>query len=60
MTSMRRQLEYLLDLATGKSVDRSRLPDIVLGIQTVRELDGHPDEELVETLFWISEAFTEL
>jgi hypothetical protein len=34
------QLNYLRDLVEGKSSDRSRLDEIVIGVQAVRELES--------------------
>lgn len=33
------QLEYLIALESGRSTDRSRLKDIVIGVQAAREIE---------------------
>jgi hypothetical protein len=37
--SILNQLKYLLEIATGRSADRSRLDKIIMGVQAERELE---------------------
>lgn len=55
LDSILAQLDYLLDLETGKSQDRSRLTDIILGVQAVREIEPL-NEQLAGLLFAISDT----
>jgi hypothetical protein len=52
--SIIRQIDYLLSLETGQSTDRSRLSEIVLGIQAAREIEPL-DNDLAETLYAVSD-----
>jgi hypothetical protein len=47
------QLEYLSALQSGEHSDRSRLPDIDIGLLTVRELEVL-DPKLAEALYEVS------
>lgn len=49
LNSVRAQLNYLLDLAEGRSDDRGRLAQIILGVQTAREIETI-DEDLADKL----------
>lgn len=40
LTSIEAQLQYLLELANGASSDRSRLHQIVIGVQAAREIES--------------------
>ena len=48
------QMSYLISLVAGEQVDRSRLPEIVVGIQAAREIEPL-DVHLAETLYAVSE-----
>lgn len=51
--SVMAQLKYLLKFASGETDDRSRLKDIILGVQAVREIDAL-DEEFADLLMRIN------
>lgn len=51
--SIKLQLKYLIDLEEGKEKDRSRLPEINLGLITVREIEGK-DDELANILYEVN------
>lgn len=40
LTSIEAQLQYLLTLAVGASRDRSRLHQVVIGVQATREIES--------------------
>lgn len=50
--SIKRQLQYLINLESGKDVDRSRLKEIVIGTLVATYLDG--DDELPTMLYEIA------
>ena len=52
--SVIRQIDYLIDLETGLSTDRSRLKEIILGVQAAREIEPL-DADLAEMLYTVSE-----
>lgn len=54
ISSIARQIEYLIDLDTGVVTDRSRLREIVLGLQAAREIEPL-DADLAEMLYTVSE-----
>ena len=47
------QLNYLIDLQEGRRSDRERLNDIIIGVQTVREIE--PDDILAPLLYRVCE-----
>lgn len=52
------QLEYLGDFASGRSGDGSRLRDIIIGVQTAREieqLDNLLADELHRVAAWVND-----
>ena len=51
--SIMRQIDYLTQLENGTIHDRSRLKDIVLGVQAAREIEPL-DRELAELLYEVS------
>lgn len=51
--SIAAQLSYLLDLSEGRTKDRSRLAEIILGVQAAREIE-QLDNEFAEILHDIS------
>ena len=53
IASIVRQLDYLIALESGQSTDRSRLKDVVLGVQAAREIEAL-DERCAETLHEVS------
>ena len=53
LVSIERQLDYLLGLLRGEHNDRSRLRDIILGVQAAREVEPL-DRELAKMLFEVS------
>lgn len=54
LTSIAGQLEYLISLDSGETSDRSRLSDIILGVQAAREVEAL-DMKLAEKLYRIDE-----
>lgn len=52
--SIIRQIDYLIGLEAGLSNDRSRLNEIVLGVQAAREIEPL-DPSLAEMLYAVSE-----
>jgi hypothetical protein len=52
--SVRAQLAYLVELASGRSSDRSRLGEIILGVQAAKEIE-QLDESFAELLHEISD-----
>jgi hypothetical protein len=42
--SIKAQLMYLIDLVNGTNRDRGRLKDIIIGVQTVREIEQLDDD----------------
>ena len=59
LTSIVHQLEYLISLAGGQTSDCSRLPDIILGVQTAREVEAL-DSGTAETLYAVSAEVSKL
>ena len=53
IASIVRQLDYLIALDSGQSTDRSRIEDVVLGVQAAREIEAL-DERCAETLHEVS------
>lgn len=53
IASIARQLTYLVELESGGTNDRSRLSDIILGVQAAREIEPL-DMDLAETLYKVS------
>ena len=51
--SINLQLNYLIDLEEGRRSDRERLKDIIIGVQTVREIE--PDDILAPLLYRVCE-----
>lgn len=47
------QLDYLIALSDGETVDRSRLAEIILGVQAAREIEAL-DMDLAEKLHEIN------
>ncbi len=54
LVSIIRQLEYLSALESGQTSDRSRLGEIILGVQAALEIEPL-DQQLAETLYIVSE-----
>jgi Tsi6 len=52
--SIIRQIDYLMALEKGISSDRSRLKEIVLGVQAAREIEPL-DSDLAEMLYAVNE-----
>jgi hypothetical protein len=52
--SIIKQLEYLIELDAGRSTDRSRLNEIIVGVQAAREIEPL-DPDLAEMLYAVSE-----
>ena len=50
LRSIVRQLDYLVSVATGANGDRSRLKDVILGVQAAREVEPL-DPSLAELLY---------
>lgn len=50
LTSVANQLKYLISLASGQSSDRSRLGEIILGVQAAREVESL-DPRLADHLY---------
>ena len=55
LTSIIAQLHYLIDLDAGRTKDRSRLTEIVLGVQAAREIEPL-DLKVAELLYRVAEA----
>jgi hypothetical protein len=53
------QLDYLIELASGRSTDRSRLKDIILGVQAAREIEPL-DLDLADTLYLVNEQVQQM
>ena len=53
IASIVRQLDYLIALGSGQSTDRSRLEDVVLGVQAAREIEAL-DERCAEAMHEVS------
>ncbi|MEC4594654.1 MULTISPECIES: immunity protein Tsi6 family protein [Nitrospirillum] len=51
--SIRNQLEYIKDVFTGKNTDKSKLGEIIIGVQAAREIENI-DEDFAEMLHDIS------
>jgi hypothetical protein len=49
------QLEYLVALQIGMEIDRSRLKDVILGVQAAREIDNL-DLKFADLLYQVAEA----
>lgn len=54
LESIVRQIDYLIDLQSGRIEDRSRLKDIVLGVQAAREVEPL-DSSVAEILYAVNE-----
>jgi hypothetical protein len=54
LKSIINQLHYLIDLDTDKTTDRSRLSEIVLGVQAAREVEPL-DLDTAEILYQVAE-----
>lgn len=54
LLSIEIQLQYLVDLVSGKVKDRSRLKDINLGVIAVHEVEDR-DEDLANQLYEVAE-----
>jgi len=52
LTSIIKQIEYLISLETGRSTDRSRLKDIVIGVHAAKEIEP-VDAKLAELLYLV-------
>lgn len=50
LLSIRKQLEYLIGLEPGAHADRARLREIIIGVQTAREVE--PLDERAAALFY--------
>lgn len=48
--SMQSQLDFLIGLESGENTDRSRLKEIILGVQTAREVEPR-DEDLAKFMY---------
>jgi Tsi6 len=59
LESIIRQIDYLMALEKGISSDRSRLKEIVLGVQATREIEPL-DSDLAEMLYAVNEQAQEL
>jgi Tsi6 len=55
LQSIGKQIDYLLELARGTSTDRSRLKDIIIGVQTAREVEAL-DQDAAEIFYQIASA----
>lgn len=53
LVSIKNQIEYLLQLENKTNSDRSRLVDIIIGIQTAREIE-QVDENAAELFYEVS------
>jgi hypothetical protein len=53
------QLNYLIDLEEGRCSDRDRLNDIIIGIQTVREVEP-VDANIASWLYRVVEKVEEM
>jgi len=59
VVSMQNQLDYLIQIESGESTDRSRLKEIVLGVQTAREIEPR-DEETAAFMYEVTDAVQEM
>ncbi|MFN4290678.1 MAG: immunity protein Tsi6 family protein [Permianibacter sp.] len=50
LQSIEKQLEYLIGLESGAHTDRSRLREIIIGVQTAREIEPL-DEDIAEVFY---------
>jgi hypothetical protein len=50
LQSIQKQLEYLIGLESGAHADRTRLREIIIGVQTAREIE--PLDEGVAEVFY--------
>jgi hypothetical protein len=57
--SMQKQLDYLIDLESGTISDRSKLKEIILGVQVAREIEPR-DEETASILYKVVDAVEEM
>ena len=55
LTSIDRQIEYLIGLESGVHSDRSRLNEIVIGVLTAREIEPL-NGDVAETFYKIASA----
>jgi hypothetical protein len=53
--SIKAQLTYLIDLAEGRSTDRSRLDEIIVGVYAAREFETR-DMEFANLLYEVEEV----
>jgi hypothetical protein len=53
LLSVSRQIEYLIGIADGSVVDRSRLKEITIGVITAREIEPL-DDDAAETFYQIA------
>lgn len=53
LQSIQNQIEYLLELEQGKVSDRLRLKEIVIGVQTAREIEAM-DNSAAEIFYQIA------
>ena len=53
------QLEYLIEVETGREQDRSRLEDIIIGLLAVREIEVR-DLELAHILYSVGDEARKL
>ena len=54
LNSIQNQIKYLRSLASGESNDRSRLGEIILGVQAAREIESL-NQQLAELLYEVDE-----
>jgi hypothetical protein len=54
LQSIANQIKYLISLATGASTDRSRLREIILGVQAAREIEPL-NRDLADLLYRVDE-----
>ena len=59
LKSIARQLDYLIALESGQSQDRSRLDEIVLGVQAAREIE-QLDQHCAEMLHAVSDQVKQM
>lgn len=55
LMSIEAQLEYLIDVAEGRNLDRSRLNEIIIGIYAAREFETR-DMQFANLLYEVEEA----
>lgn len=59
IVSMQNQIDYLIELESGENHDRSRLKDIILGVQTAREIEPR-DAAVAAIVYQVAEAAKEM